>query len=446
MIDLNRIGKKVIEFLKEPLIYIVIICVLMQIFLYSTVAPHTVTPDGTTYMRASEAVAEGSVDAARTPVYPIFINVAKTLFGQDNIYDNIVFMQKIVFVMAIVLFYYSIKEITKNKIMLIVFTIIFGISPYIIFWNTTILTETLSVFEAVLLGLLTLKYIKKPTRIKTVSIWGTIFLMVMTRPSFIYVVPIFILFWALRFIANKEEFKQNITATISCAVCVLLILGYCSVMKKTHGEFGITSISYVNQIVSAVDSKSYKNGDNEEIILKIDEVVGERKEQKASWDALNRLKEEYSDDEIKEFASNSIKNSKRHYIRYLVNKTIYVGYLDMGISYVEHKDYVLTDYQNINNYNYVGHMTMPINFATLYIFMAISIIYLIYNLFKNKKINWYIAFFAVMITANIFTLIVGAPFEPERLFLASIGYVLLLIIYTIDKINYGGKNNEKTDL
>ena len=47
------------------------------------------------------------------------------------------------------------------------------------------------------------------------------------------------------------------------------------------------------------------------------------------------------------------------------------------------------------------------------------------NYVKNKNINWYLAFFTVLIAANIFTLIVGAPFESQRLFASSIVQVLL---------------------
>lgn len=102
--------------------------------------------------------------------------------------------------------------------------------------------------------------------------------------------------------------------------------------------------------------------------------------------------------------------------------------------------------QNSNSvYKSLGHVLLPINFAIVYVMIIIAVVYLVYNLIKNKEINWYVAFFTVLIAANIFTLIVGAPFEPERLFLCSVENVLLLIIYAICKFK-GGKKSEKSIL
>lgn len=73
----------------------------------------------------------------------------------------------------------------------------------------------------------------------------------------------------------------------------------------------------------------------------------------------------------------------------------------------------------------------------------ISIIYLLWKLIKYKELDWLVSFFTLSIFANIFTLIVGAPFESQRLFFTSIVPVLLLIGYTIKNIKKGVAQNEK---
>ena len=67
----------------------------------------------------------------------------------------------------------------------------------------------------------------------------------------------------------------------------------------------------------------------------------------------------------------------------------------------------------------------------VYILIIASIIYLLYKLIKDKKIDWIMASLTSAILGNIFTVIVGAPFEQQRLFLPSVGLVLLNIIYLI---------------
>ena len=75
--------------------------------------------------------------------------------------------------------------------------------------------------------------------------------------------------------------------------------------------------------------------------------------------------------------------------------------------------------------------------------IIISIVYLVWNFIKFKEIDWLISFFTLLISANIFTLIVGAPFESQRLFFSSIVPVLLLISYTIKNIKKGVNKGEK---
>lgn len=244
----------------------------------------------------------------------------------------------------------------------------------------------------------------------------------MTRPAFIYLLPIYILFWTLRFFFNKEERKQVITGFISCAICGIVLLGYCGLMKIQHGEFSVTSVSYINNLVIAIKSNAYKNATNQEMIKLVDDIKGDKEEEALYWDSFNALKEKYSVDELKEFASSSMKNNPG-YLRYLVDKTVDLGFVNIGTaSYITPNE----EYNQLN-YTYIGNLLLPINFSFVYLTMIACIIYLLWNLIKNKEIDWVVAFFTVLIVANLFTLIVGAPSEPQRLFLSSIVLFLLLI-------------------
>lgn len=428
--------QKILKILKEPIIYIVLFCIIFQMGMYSKVEKYKLTPDSGTYINFDENIFKGEVDEERTPVYPYFIKIIKKMGGEENLARNVVIVQKILFIFTIILFYLSIKEITQKRLLQIIFTVVFGICPYIILWNITVLTEALSVFEMALLVFLTVKYINKKNNIIAIAIALLIFAMIMTRPIYIYLLPIYILFWVLRFFFNKEEIKSNIIGITSCLVCAVLLLTYCGLMKINHNSFSLTAISYVNNFITALDSKSYKYGDNKELVAVIDNLM-ETEGIQDTWKVLNRIKEEhpeFTDKDKEQFAKTALKNDP-NYMKYLINKTATTARMNIGTTYIEISN---------NMCDKIGNILLPVNFGAVYIMMLISIIYLIYNIIKTKKINWIIAFFTVLILANIFTLIVGAPYEQQRLFLSSIESVLLLIIYTIDSAWKGGKENDKT--
>lgn len=203
-------------------------------------------------------------------------------------------------------------------------------------------------------------------------------------------------------------------------------------MKQQYNQFGLTAVSYKNNIISLLESGAYVNADNEEMVKSANDVLVGRKEEGALWETLEFLEKNFSIDEIKKFYS-SAATANLDYLKYLINKTIFVGNLEIGTTYVNSTVLEQNPDNYVKDYKYLGKIVLPISFAMLYIIILISIIYLIYNLIKTKKIEWIMAFFVSMIFTNIFTLIVGAPFEAERLFAPSMVLVILMIIYYVEK-------------
>ena len=171
----EKIKVKIIDFLKQPLIYILLISIFFQIKIYDNAPEYLMTSDSYSYaINYDKNFLKGEVDSARTPVYPYFIKVIKKIGGEENLLKTIALVQKILFVITVILFYYCIQLITNNKIIKSIFTLIFAICPNIILWNVTILTESLALFEIVFLAFLTLKYLKKPNSILAVGMRNNI--------------------------------------------------------------------------------------------------------------------------------------------------------------------------------------------------------------------------------------------------------------------------------
>ena len=242
---------------------------------------------------------------------------------------------------------------------------------------------------------------------------------------------IYLLFWILKIFLDKEERKQAVIGLSTSLLMTILILGYCGLVKSQYGEFSISAVSYVNNFISVLDSGTYKNvNDNDNMLNRINEIIGDREDEAVLWETSNTIRKEFSIDEIKEF-SKSAMTVNSDYFDYLVDKVIYTGSLNIGTTYVENI-HLEEDPQNYSkSFTYIGSIILPINFTIVYILILIAIICLLYKLIKDKKLDWVMAFLASAILGNIFTVIVGAPFEQQRLFLPSISFVLLLIIYLI---------------
>ena len=88
--------EKVINFLKQPIIYILIFCIFVQLQIYKTVPDYVISGDSTTYTEDfNGSVRSGQVDQMRTPVYPYIAKIIQKIGGQENLYNNIVIFQKI---------------------------------------------------------------------------------------------------------------------------------------------------------------------------------------------------------------------------------------------------------------------------------------------------------------------------------------------------------------
>lgn len=421
------IKDKIIQFLKQPLIYVIILCIILSNFIYGIIPSNLTYGDTESYLTSANKINifQGKLNNSRTPVYPYFIKIIKAIGGEENLLNNIATAQKFLFIITLILFYYCIKTITKNKIILFTLPLIFGIAPCIITWNVAILTESLALMEMVILSLLTLKVLKKTNKVIAGLIGAIILIMILTRPIFIYLLPIYLIFWVLKFFFEKDTRIETIIGIVSCAICGIILLIYCLLMNNQYGQFKLTTISDINDIISVIFSNTYEKSNNKEII----EIINNVKENEVAtpyFKLAERIKEEFSFEEIKEFISSSQKT--KEYLNYIINKTFVLAGSNIVVNYTDNT------FLNILDLNLI-----PVSFGLLYIVIIISIIYLCYKLIKQKQVDWIMAFCISLILANIFTLIVGAPFEEQRLFIPSVVLVFILLAYIVEKIIQRGK-------
>lgn len=438
-----KIKEKIIKLLKEPIIYLLIVIAIIDGIVYSNIPEVGKTGDSDSYLHFydSGSIFNGFVSDSRPPIYPYFIKVIKKIGGEANLEINVIKAQKILFFVSIVLFYCTIKLLLKNKIIICILTLIFGISPSIIVWNSFIITESITGLEILILTYITIRYLKEPSKILA-SLMGIVILgMVLTKPAFIYLLPIYILFVILRYFFNKEERKKLYFAFASLSLCCIILIMYCFQIKKSYGVFGLTSVSHINTMITIIQSGAYKDLPDAQISKELSSIIKEKPTEGNVFGIyFNNIATKFSLNEIKEYSKEA--SQSKTYWNYILNRFIKVGTENIGTSYANGEE---SNDKYIYNYAYLGALSIPITFGMVYIILLVSIVYLIWYLIKYKKINWICAFFTSTIFANLFTLIVGAPFEEQRLFFPSMCLVILYIGVILDKIKIKEENllNEK---
>lgn len=419
----------ILKNIKSPIIYILIICVFLQLKLYKTAPEYTLTGDSYSYYEQYSGgnVLKGEIEDFRTPGYPYFIRIIKAIGGEENLYEHVVLVQKMMFIISIIMVYHMMIKVTKNKMISTVVACIIGGCPYLVLFNTLILTESLGIFQVVLLMYITILYICKPRKTTATLTGVIIFFMIMNRPGFIYFIPVYLFFWILKYFFNKKEIKSIIAGLISIVICAFLILGYCGWMKHLTGNFMISSVTYINDLVSVADARSYTETNYEELIEVMQQAKGDDDDPALSWNAASNVRGmfQYSEyGELKSFLKEA-KSSKKH-LKYLINKFFTLSELRLGTL-----AYTPTNSEKFTNR--LLELTLPLSFGFVYILLLYMMCCLIYRLFKYAEIDWFLAMTFVFIIANLFTLIVGAPFEPIRLFIISVIPTIMCIGYILSK-------------
>ncbi len=409
---------------KSPLLYVVIICIIAYASIYNIFDAYFLFPDSATYIHASNLNPfRGNLDYIRTPGYPFFIKVIRALFGKEDLYMNIVKAHYVLLFISVILFFFSVKKITDNKLLQGIFTLLYGLSPYILFWNHAIGTEPMSLFSITLLIYLTISYLHKPGYSLAVILGLYIFYLVMVRPAFLFLVALYIIFWLLRFVFNRNDCKYNITGLASTIVSILCILIYCSCINMQYGKFAITTVSMNNNIENLIKSRTYGDAQNKKIVEFINQSLLTRGEKDASmWIICKDLRQNFSDKELDAFYRDAMKANFLKYIAYLVKKTITIAPHTVGVLYV------------YSHFSGISFLSLPFTFAHMYILLIVSTIYIIYILSRYKRINWLFSFLVCVIGGTLFTAIVGAPFEWQRLFATALPSVMLLFSYFVEHI------------
>jgi hypothetical protein len=397
----------------------------------------------------------GQVDILRTPVYPYFIKFVR-LFGNENLYQNIIIFQSIISFLSIILFYKIAVYVFKTRPAIIAATFVYGIYPFIINFDKCILTESISISGIVLLFYLIVNFLNKPSAAKAVLLTLFIFVLIMLRPAFLFLVAIITLFWVFRIIStrhkqvsppNNKKPERNIylSGLIASGVCALLLLGYSRLNYFNNGCNNISVVTEINQLNILIDFNIYMDKSDPEISGTIKKYLNDNSYVKSvlskdnnapniMWNANKIVFAQFPLYRINNYILGAIAHNSGIYIKKTLLKMFNLHQINTTYYYAGIRGGILT------SLIFAPFNIFPVTFMIIYLLLFFDFIIILINVIKWKRIPWLKLFIWSVITGELITTATGAVAEFQRLFVPAFPYIIILIfgyidilIYSIDK-------------
>ncbi len=396
--------------------------------LYYLLLENTQTPDSPTYLNYSFNIFKGQIDGFRTPVYPYFIECIR-LLSKKNLIRNIVFAQSAISFATIFIFFKIACFSFKSRKVINASTLLYALMLPLINYDVMIITESLSIGCIVFLTMIMLGYLKKQTILKAIFITMYAFFAIMLRPAFIILIPVIVLFWLLRLAFYKKERKICLFGLATSILVILLIHGYSSLNKKENGFYGISTVTNINQLDLIISSNMYMNGDDTALSNIIRADFSKPLTADEHWYPLMHIIHNNPPKRIADFIANCIKHQPDIFIKRIFKTFNALQTSNIFINYAQPKQ------------GFLPRLIMDIEAALFFvtfnkvvIFLLFDFIVIIVSWLRTKQPPWINIILWLLIVSQISVAIIGAQSEYQRLIVATIPCLIILLFLYIDKI------------
>ena len=233
-----------------------IIAVLAVVAVWSVVRRYHISytswsgPDTPTYIRAWQNICDYGIDFFRTPVYPLIIGLAETVTGA--LYGPaIAFIQSLqwlMFIMSVFSFYAIARRLIHSEPASLVATAMYAFSPFALYYNNYIMTESPAASWLVMLTHLLLLYYERPS-IKNISgITLLTLLLVFLRPSMIFLLPLVAVYAIVVIVINRQMWRRYIALLPGIALVGVATGCYIGVMHSKCGIPAMSSVLMLNDL------------------------------------------------------------------------------------------------------------------------------------------------------------------------------------------------------
>lgn len=209
--------------------------------------------DTISYFSAYDTLLQGRLDIVRTPVYPLFIGVCRSLFGDTGGRIVVCLTQCAIFLFSVTRFRVIASRLIPNPRIAFLATAVYGLLPGPMSLNFYLLTESLA-----LSGITILLYLLSESLHGNIrATWWSVplsFGLIMLRPALIYLPAALLLFWIPAMLLKKASVRICIVGLTAVIICGAGCYLYSWQMKRQNGYFGLSLISLVNTYVGFKDT------------------------------------------------------------------------------------------------------------------------------------------------------------------------------------------------
>lgn len=420
----------------HPLLTTVLVSVAFRIWYLSHFSKYVLYYDTKTYTNFPYNIFLGETDIFRTPGYPYFLKIIHYITGnpQNNIefYESVSVVQSILSLISIIILYMAGRKLFSNKYILSFACLVYGVAPGVFNWDIITLTETLSLFCTVVLIYIVFSYLAKPSGVKAIILGLYAFVMIMIRPTFVYLLAVLGVFFVARFVFNCKERKKALAGILSVAMSVALFFGYCGLNYKNYDYFKVSSVSNdVNNLYIVLAYSWYENEDYPEITEHLQTQLDFFGYETLITDIVEPLPEYFSYRQIDEYVTDCISKHKSEYNEYTKDKFLSVLSEKITAHYIP-----LSQDENATRFEKGAKLftvlSMPFTVYTCLFFVLFGILFSLLAMIKKKRICWQVLGLCAIIFSHIFVSVYGSMGEFSRLFLMAVPAMLLLVFYIID--------------
>ena len=420
--------------------------------------------DSESYFKAWDNLCAGKLDLLRTPVYPIFVGVIRALVGAKFASAAIVIIQYLIMVLAACCFYKIALYLCRSTRIAYAVAIVFILSQWFIGYSQYMLTESLSVSGSIFLIYSVCKIYYENSRWHVLGfLWWTLFL-IFIRPSFVYILPVFLVFWLLLSFTSRIKWKMAIGCLAAILISSASLLLYMYKFQQTYGVFSISIVSTFNQYVLAREGGylDEKQTTNAELSNYVRDRKVESQPQKAQMlqdmynpdnhtSALHTINDLYVTEfwaavelygypAVKELVSNSMATNHR---------TVLMGMFKRLFFWANQPfNQILPSLQ----FRLIGFIVLPIaaifyifvQFKLLYLLLVVSCIIILYWLIKKRKIPYFFLLLFMLGTSSLIVTFAGAQAEYPRLMTPSIPIYMLMLAQLLSLLSVNAASIRKS--
>lgn len=401
----------------------------IRVFYFMSLQEIRLYPDSKEYLEAAYKLSYLTVDAARVPLYPVFIQVARHLLFWLPQELAVCMAQMILSSAGMILLLYLSRMLFQSYIKAFLVTIFSALNIFVMNWDFLILTESLTIFLIILLVLLWAQFIEKPILKYSIGIYFVCLALLFTKPFYI-VLPAALFTGLLFFQRQSRQSKRDLVVQAAAVGTIfLLVLFYSLANYSQNGYGGISSVGSVNKMGKILQYNLQELSSDEEIKA----LIREEKEKKGTdeIEPVAFMREHGLDKEYykaaAEFSSEII---KRHPILYVRKTFEFMGsekflrsaifadynYSNYGVSWPENLKGFLNKGPGINSFKF------------LLILLLIECLHTLFCMMKRKKDGWKWAGIDVLILYQVFMSIGGSHGEYHRL-IAPVYILIFLIMF-----------------